>query len=487
MHFSKTYSQLLLTLPPELRENAIQYRQLKKLINQLVQELSSLGLSPFVLQQLLEQQNPASSAPQIEEIRQQCDRVSDGDGDHRGQATVVYEFSGTSSHIEPRLRLSVKHPTDATDLVSGHTTTPDSIPDAFRLDCRALERNTALVDICYSSTNTHDLIIPLRSDTAFFQLLNTTLASLTEHLNTVHGGFTSTLQSLAYAISATARPTSSSAPRSFSSYSMTVNNAATLRPSSGTRNTDLYSWREIFQMYVEGEIFESVGERTRGERSIEETEIRMKQFEERIQEKRSKLKLSGSKDALDVFMRMNFFILDLKRFQFANVEATRKILKKHTKRTALPLPSYIISLWNGPLPASPPPAELTLLPQPPVSLPRLLVQAIGEILLPIVPHVDDYSCLICTSLAFKPIRLGCGHLFCVRCLVKLQKLGKGNCPICRAPTVLKADRTNVDYALLNFMADWFPLESRAKLSTNEREAAKEELEELGLGEGCRVM
>lgn len=102
------------------------------------------------------------------------------------------------------------------------------------------------------------------------------------------------------------------------------------------------------------------------------------------------------------------------QFQFANAEATRKILKKHTKRTALPIPSYLLSLWNGPFPASPPTAELALLPQSPASLPRLLVQAIGEIILPIVPHVDDYSCLICTSLAFKPIRLGCGHLFCVR-------------------------------------------------------------------------
>lgn len=483
MHFSKTYSQLLLTLPPELRENAIQYRQLKKLINQLVQELSSLGLSPTVLQQLLEQQDPGSLTAQIEEIRQQCDRVDDDDDGRQRHATVTYEFIGTSSHIEPRLRLSVKHPADA---ASGHTTTLDSILEVLQFHSQALESNTALVDTYYSSTNTHDLIIPLRSDTAFFQLLNTAYASLAEHLDTIHGGFTSTLQSLVHIISATARPTSSSAPRSFSTYSMISSNAATLRPRSGSRNTDLYSWREIFQMYVEAEIFESVGERTRGERSVEETETRMKRFEERMQKKRSMLMLARSKDALDVFMRMNFFILDLKRFQFANAEATRKILKKHTKRTALPLPSYL-PVWNSPLTASPPPAELALLPQPPVSLPRLLVQAIGEILLPIVPHVDDYSCLICTSLAFKPIRLGCGHLFCVRCLVKLQKLGKANCPICRAPTVLKADRTNVDYALLNFMADWFPLESHAKLNTNEREAAKEELEELGLAGGCRVM
>ena len=48
MHFSKTYAQLLLTLPPELRESAIQYRQLKKIINQIVAELTSLGTSARV-------------------------------------------------------------------------------------------------------------------------------------------------------------------------------------------------------------------------------------------------------------------------------------------------------------------------------------------------------------------------------------------------------------------------------------------------------
>lgn len=44
----------------------------------------------------------------------------------------------------------------------------------------------------------------------------------------------------------------------------------------------------------------------------------------------------------------------------------------------------------------------------------MLVQAVGETILPIVPHIDDYECVICTSIAFKPIRLQCGHLFCIR-------------------------------------------------------------------------
>ena len=83
--------------------------------------------------------------------------------------------------------------------------------------------------------------------------------------------------------------------------------------------------------------------------------------------------------------------------------------------------------------------------------------------------------------------------------------------MCRAPTVLSADRcrlplplflfakadrpvfpfrhaANVDWALLNFMKDWFPVEARKKLQQNEREAAEEELRELGLEyRGCIVM
>jgi hypothetical protein len=127
------------------------------------------------------------------------------------------------------------------------------------------------------------------------------------------------------------------------------------------------------------------------------------------------------------------------QFEFANAEAMRKILKKHTKRTALPFPpsSSAGSSHETPTGLS---TALVLAPRDATSLPRILVQALGETLLPIIPHIDDYECLICTSIAFKPIRLFCGHLFCVRCLVKMQKRGKENCPMCRAPSVLTADR-----------------------------------------------
>lgn len=48
---------------------------------------------------------------------------------------------------------------------------------------------------------------------------------------------------------------------------------------------------------------------------------------------------------------------------------------------------------------------------------------------------------------------------------------------------------NVDWALLNFMKDWFPVEAKAKLKQNEAEAAREELQELGFNAdtpGCVI-
>jgi len=76
-----------------------------------------------------------------------------------------------------------------------------------------------------------------------------------------------------------------------------------------------------------------------------------------------------------------------------------------------------------------------------LTLPHLLVVVLTETLLPIIPSIDgasprhhissdpdfcctfrwvDYTCLICTSIAYIPIRLRCSHLFCVRCLVKVR-------------------------------------------------------------------
>ena len=85
-----------------------------------------------------------------------------------------------------------------------------------------------------------------------------------------------------------------------------------LRPKPGGRS-DLYTWREVFRLYAEAEVFESVRESTRGGRSIEEMEEHLKLFEGRVQDKKVSLVLPGSREAFDTFMNLNLFILGVKK------------------------------------------------------------------------------------------------------------------------------------------------------------------------------
>ncbi|KAG9311312.1 hypothetical protein JVU11DRAFT_8400 [Chiua virens] len=404
---------------------------------------------------------------------------------------IVYEIAMDSTIPEPRLRLSSRYPLDdmATPRNSTHSTTQPIYRTDLLISQRSLCQITQalhLPPVPFEQEIPSDLIIPLPSDTAFFQLLTSTLSSLSAHLDTLHEDFSSALSRLAASISATALPASCSSPQTFTSYSFTTRNTTYIRPGVGGKS-DLYTWREIFRLYAEAEIFESVTESSHGERSTVEVERQLKLFEEQIRDQKATLVLPGSRKALDALLNLNLFVLGMKKFELANSDATRKILKKHTKRTTLPTPSYLLEQDTST--SAPSSHHLTLITRPPKSLARLLVQAIGEVLLPIVPHIDDYSCLICTYIAFKPIRLSCGHFFCVRCLVKLQRRGLAPCPLCRAPTVLQANSSSMDYGLLNFMIDWFPVESREKMLANEQEVNQEQLEQLGIAEVrvCRIM
>ncbi|OCH85318.1 hypothetical protein OBBRIDRAFT_763082 [Obba rivulosa] len=501
MHFSKTYTQLLCTLPPEFRDSAIEYRQLKKLINLVVKELNGLGLSPEILQEALQSSSLGNEAESGERFK------------------VVYEIVNVADHVEPRLRLWIKRNDSkdgSSDMIPSITLplkltseSEEELVEQSRLSsplaasvvCATSDASVPEDDaLPSSSVSSREMIIPLASDMTFFDVLIRALESLTTRLETMRADFEADLDRLARGVTLTARPMSTSS--SFHPSSPLTTNPGTVSAGGSLSHalvagskSDLYVWREVFQLYVEAEIHESHAELTRGERALDDSEQRFQAFSQRIAERMRDghaFKLKQSREAFRTFLRLNAFVLDLRKFQHATSEATRKILKKHAKRTALPL-----------TPALPAPFALSTSPSPSSSLSSsalvpwgrstagslslMLGQALGQAVLPIIPHIDDYACLICVGIAFKPIRLRCGHLFCVRCLVKMQKRGQDHCPMCRAPTVLSADRSNVDWALLNFMRDWFPRECKEKLKQNQQEAAREELEELGLQmQGCII-
>ena len=128
------------------------------------------------------------------------------------------------------------------------------------------------------------------------------------------------LENLSKSISGSALPMSQADPsyRPFSAKdhpgTITVpSTRSVFRPKLDDRS-DLYLWRRLLGLYIDAEVFDSVAERNRGERSLEDAEIRMAKFLERV-EKSGCLRAKSKKARVEVdaFLRLNRTILDLKK------------------------------------------------------------------------------------------------------------------------------------------------------------------------------
>lgn len=207
---------------------------------------------------------------------------------------------------------------------------PKSLPD-LNIHIYASNPDTLPVNR-YPSTllsSQKEVVIPLHSDTAFFQLLMEALQTLSTQLGAVADEFIENLHELSRTIASTARPMSATS-HSFAGHS-SISNPATVRvpsahpiiPFTGGKS-DLYQWREIFQMYVDLEVFESHGERERGERSVEDVEERLEMFRKRLVERGymdgKAMRLKESRDAVEKFVKLNVFILDLKKVRVCLVQ-----------------------------------------------------------------------------------------------------------------------------------------------------------------------
>lgn len=255
--------------------------------------------------------------------------------------------------------------------------------------------------------------VPLKTDTQFFGLLAQAIDSLQKLEIAQKEEFARRVDELSQRISRCASP--------------------------GKSKADMYSWREIFSIWIEAEIFESSRERDRGERPLSEATKRLHWFVDEVGRRKlaRKFKLAESRVALQQFLDLNESLLSLRRFIEANEEAARKILKKHDKRTALSasteFPHFRATarLADGrndgqhsenkalqttsKLVRNQPETTAThLLMLGAESLPHVLLSTFTEKLLPIIPQLDDFACLICGDVAYRPIRLDCGHKFCLR-------------------------------------------------------------------------
>ncbi|KAJ2470827.1 hypothetical protein EV174_006053 [Coemansia sp. RSA 2320] len=170
------------------------------------------------------------------------------------------------------------------------------------------------------------------------------------------------------------------------------------------------------------------------------------------------------RDPLSAKLLMSFYKLNseltyMKLLQEMNELATRKIIKKHDKRTQL------IAKTQFP----------QLVAIDPTTLARALIFTVYNELVAVVPQIDDYLCPMCLSIAWRPLRLECMHVFCSRCVVKASRNCMFNCPVCRCKdAIYNASVANIDQALLNFLKLYFPKEIKEKQREIQHEITEEE-------------
>lgn len=221
--------------------------------------------------------------------------------------------------------------------------------------------HSALISSTFVRSRRHaashkEMIIPLASDSAFFSLLAAALQQLSAHLLTLRVQFEQTLHELSRTISSAARPMSEAGRDSFVPHSVlsdpTEPVSFTAAPAyaffhhSHEGKSDLYAWREIFQLYLDAEIFESTSERSRGERSVEDASDRLQAFVDRLKERHlwdeawledkghlkhetGRLQLKESRKAMVMFLRMNETLLDLKKVRVHPLATASALMVLH--------------------------------------------------------------------------------------------------------------------------------------------------------------
>ncbi|ODQ79653.1 hypothetical protein BABINDRAFT_162026 [Babjeviella inositovora NRRL Y-12698] len=470
MKFAKLFEQTLReeSIPEEWIQSSIKYKQLKKCINKVVDELNDLGLEKSVLSTLIQQKMGDDGVPKIEELDDGVPRATAAkpsakyllDKDLKNLRPVLtidvsalsqtqengkIEGTGDSQYVQEALQrlveqreLSLSPCTSTSDsdnerLIDGITTvTLSENPSPLMYKETSPE---PVPSDGFSSDTT--LVFRLKSDGEFFHMLSTELQDLDTLKIRQESQMFSTVQQVGDVINKYSAPS--------------------------TRRSDMYAWRNIFCAYIESEVFFRNNISGTSDKDVQKSKENFQKFLGILEKGKyyDLFKNKQSTKALNEFIGLNYLLLKLLQFQHINRMAITKILKKFDKQTSLTAKTQF-------------PELISTDPFIKESFAKTMCAIISNKLLTIVPQLDDYECPICTSIAFKPIKLSCGHLFCIRCLVKLQRANKESCPLCRERNVLDADSANMDADALKYMQLYFPKEVKAKQKETESEIAREQ-------------
>ncbi len=429
--------------PQEWLDSAISYRQLKKCIKRVQQELQGLGLDPQILEQLWQHINNNDREVVLSaEADESASRpyhycISSKLGLCLFQnGRMLMQDSDEFAAFKPKLTVAI-NPDDGSPIdawLSPETrdflrSLPRSQPAESRRSSSALAAINGS-DLHVDSQPIHEgsislergsddsiksietVEIPLTSDSEFFQILKHELASLNRLQETEQKQLSAQIVKLGSDLTSLTEATSKRS------------------------KAEVEAWREIFRLYIESQVFFSTNERTVGPRSPSAAQKRLEDFRSCLSDGQKKLRLSNNgKAAVKSFLQINASLLQFVKFQEINRTALTKIMKKFDKRTALHVQSNLpIVLANEKFIAQ--------------DLAKVACFTIQELLLPIVPQINDYLCPVCFSISFKPVRLRCNHVFCIRCLIVMQRARQDHCPLCRGNVVMEASSGMSSYAYI---------------------------------------
>lgn len=440
MKFAKVLQQTLIEedIPEEWVEAAIQYKALKKYIGKVVHELEFLGLSKNDLKLLLDDKtelseedavptNPIVAEYSLQKLRNSKDIVA--------YLKITLNDSETKGYSQDHIHQLADQIRARIEKVSTSDDDDHHIVEVKEEDDRlVLSRSRSQSEELVTVQNNNEIIIMLKSDTKFFKMLNAELGNLDSLRDEEEKALIRAVDHISDAV------------LSFSH-----------------KKSDMYKWRELFRIYLESEVFFRYNETTLLllQRSSEQIRANFNEFMSRVQKSHilESLDKKRSVVAFNEFVAVNERLLKILLFQAINSTALRKILKKFDKQTSLNISSKFPDLISK--------EHIFITGS---SLAQSICFVMQSKLLTLIPQIDDYTCPICMSIAFKPIRLTCGHIFCVRCLVKLKQRHKLDCPLCRAKNAIEnADSTNLDVETMKLMQKYFPNEVKEKLKEVDRE------------------
>ncbi|KAL1303101.1 hypothetical protein AAFC00_006542 [Neodothiora populina] len=455
MKYGHEYKQLLASegFPAEWVCEAVSYRELKKCIKKVQQELLAFGLDADTLH----------SVPAIFGVGTPPPPPPPEDED---EDEVLSERHETPSSFVPELWVAVDKESGSfvdagltqgtkdhfSRLRSTTTTDDDYGVEVEEQDARAERRPSVGSDVRWVN-------VPLSTAATFFDLLDPRLARLDALQQQEEKRLEGSIISLGNAIEALTHPI-----------------AKKRRSGKFKEQTDTGTWREILALYIDSAVFFSTYEQDHGTRTFTKAKAQLQQFSDTLltQNLASKLKSPQSAHAFSHFISINLSILKAMRFQELNNEAVRKILKKLDKRTSL----GAAKAYKG-KPLSGPFAK---------SIATDMCAAMSSNVVCVVPQTTDFICPVCYGFAWRPIRLGCcSAIYCIRCVIRLQKEAERKCPMCREATIQGATAENIDDVTAAYLCRYFPSEVKERQRENERAATVDRFGEGFYRPGCAVM